>query len=635
MSKAHQNAAWRKLSRQRRAIARANDEVCAVCRQPFPPDAHHNSALGMTTGHPEALEFGGELLPPIDSLFVIHRRCHGSEGAAITHLKQGLGPGSRGGNPENWNAKRRSNVVPISKSKIVSFPARRTTPGTAEPVHTQPVLEGFAPGMPDVDRGLWDVPWISPLLDAKPESASLPRWMTVPHPRAVGSYGQEAVDWIRDEVGIELRWWQRLAMVRQLEHDADGTLVWRYIVESTPRRSGKSWRVRGTALWRLEQGDRFGEPQSVVFSGKDLPICKEIHRRAWKWADDRGWTVRKGMGNEEIENPEDGSRWLVRSQNGVYGYDAGLGQIDEGWAVPAAVVDEGLQPAMMDRSNPQLMMTSTAHRKATSLMLTRIAEGRDQIADPRRTLLLVWCAAPDADPQDEREWRAASPHWDEDRLELMRDRWTQIQSGRVVPDPDEPDPVEGFKAQYLNVWQEPSIIAAKGWPDGFADCPTTAGQEPPFYGVGALEVSQDRNRYGAALAVKLGDQVAVWTSLSSSIEQAVGWLNEHQPVTVLVGVSLKSEAEATAQFVVRPAGTAETRQATPLVQALAKRRALAHDHTAPLMAECLSARVAEVESGEMLSAKRSVGPISTIKAMAWAAWAAHTGIIDTEMPQIL
>ncbi|MBM6705401.1 HNH endonuclease, partial [Sutterella massiliensis] len=86
-----------------------------------------------------------------------------------------------------------------------------------------------------------------------------------------------ACSWIESTQRITLRWWQRLAITRQLEHDEQGQLVWRVVVESAPRRAGKSVRLRGVALWRLEHGaELFGEPQLVVHTGKDVAIVREI-----------------------------------------------------------------------------------------------------------------------------------------------------------------------------------------------------------------------------------------------------------------------------------------------------------------------------------------------------------------------
>ena len=137
---------------------------------------------------------------------------------------------------------------------------------------------------PAPDSVAWRrAPWVLPYTDV-PANAAWPRLMSRPHPAAAGSYGPEALAWLEAEAGITLRYWQALAIVRALEHDTDGALVWPAVVLSTARQVGKSWLVRALALWRVCHGELFGEPQLVLHTGKDLNVCREVHRPARVWA---------------------------------------------------------------------------------------------------------------------------------------------------------------------------------------------------------------------------------------------------------------------------------------------------------------------------------------------------------------
>lgn len=301
--------------------------------------------------------------------------------------------------------------------------------------------------------------WLQPLLEL-PENAAPPLHMTPPHPEATGSYGAEAIEWIESSQRITLRWWQRLAITMQLQHRDDGTLCIRTVLESAPRRAGKSVRVRGVALWRMAHPERFGEVQTVVHTGSDVAICREIQRGAWRWAEEvAGWTVVRANGKEAIESTErtegpadlSGSRWLVRAQGAVYGYDVCLGIVDEAWSVKPDTYTEGLEPATLERLSPQLHVTSTAHRRATSLMPTLLRAGLTM--EEPETLVIVWAAPPDADAGDPEVWRAASPHWSEDRRKLINRKYMAALAGEVDPQADDPDPMAGFTAQYLNIWR--------------------------------------------------------------------------------------------------------------------------------------------------------------------------------------
>jgi hypothetical protein len=283
--------------------------------------------------------------------------------------------------------------------------------------------------------------WLTDLADV-PENASLPLAMSPPHPRAVGSYGAEWVEWMQATQKIEPRWWQALAAYRQLEHDADGSLVYREVVDSGPRRIGKSVRLRGMALWRVSRADLWGEPQLSMLVSKDLAVGKEIHRGAWRWCEMNGWNVLRLGGAQEVETPQGDGRWLLRAPNAAYGYDVGYGQVDESWSVDPQAITDGLEPALLERMSPQLHMTSTAHVKASSLMRRRLlAALRD--ADPD-ILLLLWGAPPGSDYADEAAWRLASPHWSKDRRDLMARKYAAALAGQDEPEFDDPDPDPGL-----------------------------------------------------------------------------------------------------------------------------------------------------------------------------------------------
>lgn len=300
--------------------------------------------------------------------------------------------------------------------------------------------------------------WLSGLLEI-PEDAAPPLAMSGPHPEAVGSYGAEAIAWVKSELGISLRWWQRLAFTRQLEHREDGSLCWRTVLESGPRRVGKSVRLRAMGLWRLDHADLFGEQQLAIHTGKDVAIVREIHRQAWAWAHERdGWDVRKGVGQEEVRKHEV-NRWLVRSTDAVYGYDVCLGMVDEAWAVDPGTFEEGLEPATLERLSPQLLLTSTAHRRATTLMRKRLSAALAE--DDGETLLMWWGAPPDADVSDPATWRAASPHWSPDRAKMVAAKYTAALAGETDAEAGDVG-MAAFTSQYLNTWNLTARAQTKG-----------------------------------------------------------------------------------------------------------------------------------------------------------------------------
>lgn len=424
-------------------------------------------------------------------------------------------------------------------------PATRADPNLPfSPPGTLPGADGFQPpldlGLPaalgnqfEVRAGLeWDpdrvrlYPWLEHLADV-PEDASPPLYMTYPPEAAVGSYGSEpcdchnetAVEWIERVERKALRWWQNLAVVRQLEHDAGGALVHTDIVESASRRSGKSVRMRGVALWRMEHAALFdNEPQLVMHTGSDVAICREIQRGAWHYAESR-WgrdSVTKANGKEQIEST-DGHRWLVRAQTAVYGYDVTYALVDEGWDVKPETVDEGLEPATLERVSPQVHRTSTAHRRATSLM--RAALVAILTADDPTTLLLLWGARQGSDISDPAVWRTASPHWSESRRRLIASKYEKAKAGQADPQADDPDPLAGFAAQYLNIWRLGERAVVRG--DALVSVET--------FGALTRKPIVDGRRPDACA-------IEAWHSAGVSV--AVAWrLDELEQPAALVGVN--------------------------------------------------------------------------------------------------
>src|SRR5262249_42866566 len=134
-----------------------------------------------------------------------------------------------------------------------------------------PIIDPITPNATDT---CWDnLHWLDNLRDI-PANAQWPRLMSPPHPDAVGSYGADAEFWARACWDIHLRWWQKLALRRLLEHDAAGQLVWPDAIVSTARQVGKSILLRTIAGWRSHDR-RLGELPVVLHTGKDLPVCRE------------------------------------------------------------------------------------------------------------------------------------------------------------------------------------------------------------------------------------------------------------------------------------------------------------------------------------------------------------------------
>jgi hypothetical protein len=482
-------------------------------------------------------------------------------------------------------------------------------------------------GLDETDKR-WNVPWLKELRKV-PRDAVWPRLMTIPHPRAVGSLGPEFIDFAEQRSGRPLRWWQRLVATRLLEVDEEERLLWETLVLSMARQLGKSWLLRELCFWRIHQTDRFGEPQDVMHTGKDLAVCKEVQRPARVWAKARRDTyhVREVNGQEEIELMADGSRWMLRAKEAVYGYTASLACADEAWKVKASSIEEGLTPTMTEREQAQLVLVSTAHRMATSLMLGRRQLALQGLEVGDGDLLIEWSAPGEAQLEDVAAWRLASPHWTPQR-ERMISKQLELAKAGELDDPDEPDPIESFRSQWLNQWPR-----RKAQPAG-----ATEELLPP--GVWA-DLAEDLEPHLAPIWVAveddygLGAAVAAVARLEDGRLEVDGWLCPdwdaaladvvklgalHRIRELHVGASLASRVQDERLPKAKSAAGTQTRAGLAVFRDLALNGMLVHDATTVELDSALSlAQVREAPSGLHLIAR---GPTHLVRAVVWAVAAA-------------
>jgi len=453
--------------------------------------------------------------------------------------------------------------------------------------------------------------------------------MTVPHPRATGSLGKEFIRFAEEREGLELRWWQRLVATRLLETDAEGRLVWDTMILSMARQLGKSWLLRELLLWRIHQGDRFGERQDALHTGKDIAICKEVQRSARIWCrqQPREYKVTEVNGQEAIEWLGDRSRWMIRARGAVYGYSVSLGVVDEGWKVDEQVVSEGLAPTMVERAQPQLLLVSTAHRLATPLMVDRRRAALAELETGDGDLIIEWSAPRDAKIADRAGWRQASPHWTPQREKLVASQLASAQSGSSL-DADEPDAIEGFRSQWLNQWPAQAAVKLDGEellaPGVWASLAGDVSAAGPMW----LAVEDNWGKGAAVAAVSLQPdgrlEVDGWTheDWDSAIEWVQYLAGYWQVTQILVGANLLSRVPRDMLPTPEPSGIKETRVGLPLFRDLAANHVIVHNEPNRDLADAVAqARVREGINGMTLIPE--YGHPHLVKALVWAVNAAH------------
>lgn len=495
-------------------------------------------------------------------------------------------------------------------------------PAPWDPLETVDEPAGF-----DVTSPVWAVPWLDGLLEV-PADAVWPRLMTPPHPDAVGSLGWQFIADAGLRCGRPLRWWQRLVSVRVLEVDGAGRLLWDAALLTMARQLGKSWWLRELLWWRMEQGARFDEPQTVLHTGKDLSVCKEIQRPARIFAKQhpRTYKVREVNGQEEIERLDDGSRWMLRAKTAVYGMSASLAAVDEAWKVDAEVVDDGVTPTMVEREQPQLLLISTAHRKATSLMLNRRRVALGALDDPGTAdLLIEWSAPRSAAIDDVDVWRLASPHWTPQREKTIADALERALRGEI-DDVDEPEPLEAFRSQWLNQWPLSLVKSDKGEPlIGHAADWSACRTDLDAFGPAVIAV-EDWFGKGAAVAIVREVDGARWIAAgwefprrSDAFARVVELVDAVPDSRLVVGATLVDDPALVGLPVVeRIAATGpRTRAGLSLIRELVAEQRLLHDPADgdELDEQVISARVTALSTGLSLVAGTRA---DLLRAVAWA-----------------
>jgi len=418
-----------------------------------------------------------------------------------------------------------------------------------------------------------------------------------------------------------LRWWQRMAARRILEHDKNGALCWSEWMLTLARQGGKSWLMAELAMWRITRRDLFGEEQLVMHVADKLQTGDEVQKPARAWANshkDDGWHASESAGQKTVFTP-DGSRWRVFSKDAVYGFSAGLALVDEVWDIRAANVEDGIEPTQIERTWPQLGLLSSAHPRATSLFIDR----RANALAGGSILILEWSAPPWLELDDRQGWRMASPHWSDQREAVVAKALARALAPRSS-DLNEQDPVGTFRGQYLNQWpvKANNDIALPGErllpPDVWQQL---VGQTDPDGPVVFAVDDYAGLQVAVAAAGRMGDVITVDALLFSDRRQAYDWIDWNASTRpgsqLMVGPALADDAPiADMGLSVEVVAATDTRATLSLLRQVASRRGIVHADHPELAAQMEACRVHSGAAGGLRVVSQARWDI--VRAAAWA-----------------
>ena len=302
------------------------------------------------------------------------------------------------------------------------------------------------------------------------------------------------------QLGTPFMPWQRDLVDVALEIDpATGLLVYRTVIATVPRQSGKTKLELGVAVHRC-----------ITWPGQVVTYTAQTRVKArQKWEDDhlatldaspfgpsidqggRFYRVRKTTGMEAVLWAN-GSRYgieAVTKQSG-HGDTLDLGFIDEAFAQVDGRTEQAMKPAMITRSQPQLWIVSTAGDEASKFLRDKVDAGRERCEAGATSGIchLEYSAPDDADPEDPATWWACMPALGHTVTEdAVRADFQSM-------------PLREFRRAYLNQWvdaipDEWLVIPQAAWESLRAD-PVAHGQVAL-----AVDVSPDE---------RTGSIVAAW-----------------------------------------------------------------------------------------------------------------------------
>lgn len=495
--------------------------------------------------------------------------------------------------------------------------AQRNEP--AAPAELQFIEPDPSPGPAD---SVWDsLPWLDQLRDV-PTDGAWPRFMTGPHPNAVGSLLDEFEAFILERDGGRLLWFQRLTAARLLEVDKDGHLVWLHWFLTVARQSGKSYLVTNLLLFALTRSKRLWPlvQSDVLYTSRTLLSAESLVRGLLNWARDAGdpWHANRTNGAKGVTWNTDYAL-LIRAIDSVYGETCGLVVIDEAWDVAQSSVDESVEPATL-MSGGQVGYTSTAHRRAVSTCLRLRATGLTSLEVPDALLLLEWSSAPWRERDDEEGWHEASPHWTEHRRRRILSMLERAHSG-VSMDPTEPDPLAAFDAQVLNRWplkaavrhRSDRLLSVEAWQSCRGDV-ETAGPVvvaiEDYIGHGAAAAAVGRARDGRWV-------IGGWCfpARPAAYRWAAGVMADRPSSQLVVGQTLRGDPQLPEGVPIHAATGTETRAGLALLRTLILEGLIVNDGSPDLAQQVEMARVVETATGlTLLRGPRA----DLVKAAIWA-----------------
>ena len=217
-------------------------------------------------------------------------------------------------------------------------------------------------------------------------------------------------------------------------------------------------------------------------------------------------------------------------------------------------------------------------------------------------------------------WRAASPHWTPERERMIAGVLERVLAGTADPDPDEPDPVEALRAQYLNIWPEARRRTSDWLPVALVEtCGNASGPLEPGR-VGAVESSVDGVQWSAAVSDGQHAQVAVGFP---RLPLALEWLDAQGAQELVAHAAVLARLEPDYALPTHPVTVGEDCAATSTLADAVQHGSVAWSSPGGgLLAQFGNVVTMPTPGGPRIAPRLSRGPVEAVQALARAHWRA-------------
>lgn len=244
-----------------------------------------------------------------------------------------------------------------------------------------------------------------------------PRWATR-RTRGRPTYGPRVAKVAR-RFGWEPMPWQQYVWDVALECDPDtGKLIYRYVIVTVPRQSGKTSAVLPVFTWRETAALMLGGRQFMLYSAQTRQKARQKFEREYVYRlnkarfitqDDEHWT----NGDEHVVFPRNGSYLGIESTTEKAGHGDVLDMAaqDEAFSLPDDRMDQSFRPPMLTRFAPQYWILSTMGTDKSVYLNSKVDKGRALVESGVNTgtAYFEWSADPTADPSSPDTWFGCMP----------------------------------------------------------------------------------------------------------------------------------------------------------------------------------------------------------------------------------